>query len=123
MAASGGFKAGENLRVHLIDVVIFLESGDHDCNSFDFTFFRLDCVLNVLTRNLDIHGTGVGSRTLELVRQAMEVVNATVDHDTDPFQAEVLFLDGVGGEGQMLLESSWNFSWDVDSTPHKLLPF
>ena len=123
MGASEGFEADNNLRVHLRDVVIFLESGDHDCNSFDYTVFRLDCVLNVLTRNLDIHGTGVGSRTLELVRQVGEVVNTTVDHDTDTFQAEVFFLDGVDGEGQMCLESSCNFSWDVDSTPHKLLPF
>ena len=107
MAASEGFEAREYLRVHLIDVVRFLESGNHDCSSFDYTVFRLDWVLNVLTRYLDTHGTGVSTRTTQLVREAKEVVNTTVDDDTDTFQAESIFT-GQYGRPRLI-----NFCWNV----------
>ena len=37
-------RALESLRVHLVDVVGYLESGNHDYNSFDYIVFRLDWV-------------------------------------------------------------------------------
>ena len=43
----------ECLRAHLINVVRFLEGGNHDCDTFDYTLFRLDWVLIVLVRYLD----------------------------------------------------------------------
>ena len=54
----------ECLRAHLIDVVRFLEGGNHDCDTFDYTFFRLDWVLNVLTRYLDTETTRADTRIL-----------------------------------------------------------
>ena len=47
----------ECLRAHLIDVVRFLEDGNYDCDIFDYTLFKLDWVLNVLTRYLDTEST------------------------------------------------------------------
>ena len=59
--------------------------------------FRLDWVLlNVLTTFLDVHGTGVGTRTIELVCEAKEVADMTVDHDIDTFQASSIFIGRCG---------------------------
>ena len=51
--AAGTEEVRECLHGHLIDVVRFLEGGNHDCDALDYTLFRLDWVLNVLTRYLD----------------------------------------------------------------------
>ena len=71
-------EVGECLRVHLNDVVRFLESGNHDRDTLDYTIFRLDWVLNVLARYLDTEGTGaINARVIDLVCEAREaVINA-----------------------------------------------
>lgn len=51
MAAPEGFEQRECLRVYLVDVLGFLESGNHDCNSFNYSVIRLHwvkCVGEVL---------------------------------------------------------------------------
>ena len=106
MAASEGFEAREHLPVHLMDVLRFLERENHDCRSFDYTVFPLDWVLNVLTRYLDTHGTGVGTRTTELFREGKEVVNTTLDDDTDTLQAESIFTGQYGRP--RLISFCWN---------------
>ena len=45
----------------------FLEGGNHDCDTFDYTLFRLDWVLNVLTRYLDTETTRADARLVHLV--------------------------------------------------------
>ena len=39
MAAPEEFEVHECLRVHVIDVVRFLDSGNHDSDTFDYTVF------------------------------------------------------------------------------------
>ena len=84
-------EVGECLGVHLNDVVRFLESGNHDCDTLDYTIFRLDWVLNVLARYLDTEGTGaINARVIDLVCEAREaVINA--DHSRGAFQAGCIF--------------------------------
>ena len=71
----------ECLRAHLIDVVRFLEGGNHDCNTFDYTLFRLDWVLNVLARHSDTETTRADTRIVHLVRDV--VTNANHSRSTD----------------------------------------
>ena len=85
------------LRGHLIDVVRFLEGGNHDCNAFDHTLFRLDWVLNVLTRYLDTETTRAYARIVHLVREMREAVtNANHSRSTDAFQASSIFTGQRG---------------------------
>ena len=44
MAAPEGFETRKFLRVRLVDVVGFLESRNHCCNSFDYIVFGLNWV-------------------------------------------------------------------------------
>ena len=44
VAAPEGFEGRKFLRVHLVDVVVFLECGNHCCNSFDYIVFGLNWV-------------------------------------------------------------------------------
>ena len=60
---------------------------------------KVNPLLNVLTRYLHTHGTGVGRRTTELHSEAREVFNKTVDHDTDTFQAGSIITGRCGGQG------------------------
>ena len=89
-------EVGECLGVHLNDVVRFLESGNHDCDTLDYTIFRLDWVLNVLARYLDTEGTGaINARVIDLVCEAREaVINA--DHSRGAFQAGCIFTGQPG---------------------------
>ena len=89
-------EVGECLRVHLNDVVRFVESGNHDCDTLDYTIFRLDWVLNVLARYLDTEGTGaINARVIDLVCEAREaVINA--DHSRGAFQAGCIFTGQPG---------------------------
>lgn len=89
-------EVGECLRVHLNDVVRFLESGNHDCDTLDYAIFRLDWVLNVLARYLDTEGTGaINARVIDLVCEAREaVINA--DHSRGAFQAGCIFTGQPG---------------------------
>lgn len=89
-------EVGECLRVHLNDVVRFLESGNHDCDTLDYTIFRLDWVLNVLARYVDTEGTGaIDARVIDLVCEAREaVINA--DHSRGAFQAGCIFTGQPG---------------------------
>ncbi|XP_073237665.1 uncharacterized protein [Porites lutea] len=89
-------EVGECLRVHLNDVVRFLESGNHDCDTLDYTIFRLDWVLNVLARYLDTEGTGaINARVIDLVCEAREaVINA--DRSRGAFQAGCIFTGQPG---------------------------
>ena len=90
------------LRAHLIDVVRFLEGGNHDCDRFDYTLFRLDWVLNVLTRYLDTETTRADASTVHLVREAREAVtDANHSRSTDAFQAGSIF---TGQRGRPKLE-------------------
>ena len=85
-------EVGECLRVHLHDVVRFLESGNHDRDTLDYTIFRLDWVLNVLARYLDTEGTGaINARVIDLV---CAVINA--DHSRGAFQAGCSFTGQPG---------------------------
>ena len=63
-------------------------------------------MLNVLARYLDTHGTGVGTHTIELVREARKVVNTAVHHKIDTFQARGIFTGRCGQPKLMFLESS-----------------
>ena len=89
-------EVGECLRVHLNDVVRFLESGNHDCDTLDYTIFRLDWVLDVLARYVDTEGTGaIDARVIDLVCEAREaVINA--DHSRGAFQAGCIFTGQPG---------------------------
>lgn len=89
-------EVGECLRVHLNDVVRFLKSGNHDCDTLDYAIFRLDWVLNVLARYLDTEGTGaISARVIDLVCEAREaIINA--DHSRDAFQAGCIFTGQPG---------------------------
>ena len=96
MASAMECEVGECLRVHLNDVVRFLESGNHDCDTLDYTVFRLDWVLNVLARYLDTEGTeAINARIIHLVGEAREaVINA--DHSRGAFQAGCIFTGQSG---------------------------
>ena len=101
MAAATG-EVRECLRAHLIDVVRFLEGGNHDCDTFDYTLFRLDRVLNVLTRYLDTETTRADARLVHLVREAIEAVtDANHSRNTDAFQSGSIF---TGQRGRPKLE-------------------
>ena len=85
------------LRAHLIDVVRFLECGIHDCDTFDYTLFRLDWLLNVLTRYLDTETTRADTHIGHLVREAREAVtDANHSQSTDAFQAGSIFTGQHG---------------------------
>ena len=85
------------LHAHLIDVVRFFEGGNHDCNRFDYTLFRLDWVLNVLTRYLDTETTRPDARIVHLVREVREAVTgANHSWSTDAFQAGSSFTGQCG---------------------------
>lgn len=99
----------ECLRTHLIDVVRFLEGGNHDSDTFDYTVFRLDWVLNVLARYLDSEGTRVHARIIHLVREAREAVT-NANCSTDAFQAGSILLGSVDGQSWTFLKNSYNFS-------------
>ena len=87
----------ECLRAHLIDVVRFLEGGNHDCDTFDYTLFRLDWVLNVLARYLDTETTRADARIVHLVREAREAAtNANHSRSADAFQAGSIFTGQRG---------------------------
>ena len=82
----------ECLCAHLNDVVRFLEGGNHNYNTFDYTLFRLDWVLNVLTRYLDTESTRADPRIVHLVREAREVVtHANHSRSRNAFQASSIF--------------------------------
>lgn len=90
------------LRAHLIDVVRFLEGGNHDYDTFDYTLFRLDWVSNVLTRYLDFETTRADARIVHLVREAREAVtDANHSRSTYAFQAGSIF---TGQRGRPKLE-------------------
>jgi len=105
----------ECLRTHLIDVVRFLEGGNHDSDTFDYTVFRLDWVLNVLARYLDTEGTRAHARIIHLVREAREAVT-NANCSTDAFQAGSIFtgqrgrpkLDVPQEQLQFLVERRFN---------------
>ena len=87
----------ECLRAHLIDVVRFFEGGNHDCDRFDYTLFRLDWVLNVLTRYLDTETTRADACIVHLVREVREAVtDANHLRSTDAFQASSIFTGQCG---------------------------
>ena len=85
------------LRAHLIDVVRFLEGGNHDYDTFDYTLLRLDWVSNVLTRYLDFETTRGDARIVHLVREAREAVtDANHSRSTYAFQAGSIFTGQCG---------------------------
>ena len=90
----------ECLRAHLNDVVRFLESGNHNYNTFDYTLFRLDIwVLNLLTRYLDTESTRADARIVHLVREAREAVtHSNHSRSRDAFQAGSIFTGSVDGQ-------------------------
>ena len=96
MAAATG-EVRECLRAHhLINVVRFLEGGNHDCDTFDYTLFRLDWVLNVLTRYLDTETTRADARLVHLVRETIEAVtDANHSRNTDAFQPGSILVVSV----------------------------
>ena len=97
MAAPEEFEVRECLRVHLIVVVRFLESGNHDSDTFDYTVFRLDWVLNVLARYLDTEGTGAGARRPSFVKRGKWLPAPTIV--LTHFMLEVFLLNSVDGQG------------------------
>ena len=100
----------ECLRAHLNDVVRFLESGNHNYDTFDYTLFRLDWVLNLLTRYLDTESTRADARIVHLVREAREAVtHSNHSRSRDAFQAGSIF---TGQRGRPKLE-----------VPHEQLQF
>ena len=100
--AAGTEEVRECLRGHLIDVVRFLEGGNHDCDTLDYTLFRLDGALNVLMRYLDNETTRAYAHIVHLVREAREAVtNANHSRRTEAFQASSIF---TGQRGRPKLE-------------------
>ena len=107
MAAATG-EVRECLRAHLIDVVRFLEGGNHDCDTFDYTLFRLDWVLNVLTRYLDTETTRADARLVHLVREAIEAVtDAKHSRNTDAFQSGSIFTGQRGRPKLEVIRTRW----------------
>ena len=61
VAAPEGFEGRKFLRVHLVDVVVFLECGNHCCNSFDYIVFGLNwvkCAWTLTVQEPDPGGAG-----------------------------------------------------------------
>lgn len=108
MAAPEEFEVRECLRVHLIDVVRLLESGNHDSDTSDYTVFRLDLVLNVLARYLDTEGTGAGARITPLVREAREMVTSAND-SPDAFCSRSIFTEQYGRPRQNVPQEQLQF--------------
>ena len=53
----------------------FLEDGNHDCDTFDYTLFRLDYVLNMLMRYLDTETTRADARIAKILVTSPIVIN------------------------------------------------
>ena len=84
------------LCAHFIDVVRFLEGGNHDCDRFDYTLFSFDW-LNVLTSYLDTETTRADACIVHLVCEAREAVtDANHLRSTDVFQAGSIFTGQRG---------------------------
>ena len=81
------------LCAHLIDVVTFLEGGNHNCDTFGYTLFRLVWVLNVLMRYLDTETTRADACIVHLVREARETVS-----DTNHYRPVAFLLGSVDSQ-------------------------
>ena len=86
------------LCAHFIDVVRLSKDGNHDCDRFDYTLFRFDWMLNMLTRYLDTETTRADAACIaHLVREAREAVtDANHLRSTGVFQAGSIFTGQRG---------------------------
>ena len=81
------------LCAHLIDVVTFLEGGNHNCDTFGYILFRLVWVLNVLMRYLDTETTRADACIVHLIREARETVS-----DTNHYRPVAFLLGSVDSQ-------------------------
>lgn len=72
IAAPEALEQRECLRVCLVDVLGFLESGNHDCNSFDYRVIWLGLGKMCWRGTLGTDGAGDGTRIMQLVREARQ---------------------------------------------------